>query len=73
MIDVNQFIEINNNIRFGKATIKGTRITVVDILNWLSEEMKINDIITDFPQLNKEQILACLKYAASKNIYLQRS
>jgi uncharacterized protein (DUF433 family) len=66
MLNVNEYIIIDKSIRFGKPTIKGTRISVADVLNWLAEGMSIEEIMTDFPQLNGEQIKACLKYAASK-------
>jgi uncharacterized protein (DUF433 family) len=60
------FIEINPEKRFGKPIIIGTRISVYDVLSWLSEGMTINDIISDFPELNEYQIKACLSYAADK-------
>lgn len=60
------FIEINSAKRFGKPCIIGTRISVYDVLNWLAEGMSTNDIIADFPELNEEQIKACLAYAADK-------
>jgi len=60
------FIEINSAKRFGKPCIIGTRISVYDVLNWLAEGMSTNDIIADFPELNAEQIKACLAYAADK-------
>jgi uncharacterized protein (DUF433 family) len=61
-----EFIEINSAKRFGKPCIIGTRISVYDVLSWLSEGMTIADIISDFPELNEEQIKACLAYAADK-------
>ncbi|OCX54683.1 hypothetical protein BEL04_10690 [Mucilaginibacter sp. PPCGB 2223] len=60
------FIEINSAKRFGKPCIIGTRISVYDVLNWLAEGMSTGDIIADFPELNEEQIKACLAYAADK-------
>ncbi len=60
------YIEINPQIRFGKPCIKGTRISVYDVLSWLASSMSIEDIISDFPQLTKEQILACLAFSADK-------
>ena len=60
------YIEINPEKRFGKPIIIGTRISVYDVLSWLAEGMTINDIISDFPELNEEQIKACLSYAANK-------
>ena len=60
------YIEIHSEKRFGKPILIGTRISVYDVLSWLSEGMSINDIISDFPELNEEQIKACLSYAADK-------
>jgi uncharacterized protein (DUF433 family) len=65
-MDYKQHIEINSNIRFGKPCIKGTRISVYDILSLLASGMTIPEIISDFPQLSREQILACLSYSADK-------
>ena len=61
-----QYIEIDAGKRFGKPIIIGTRISVYDVLSWLSEGMSVSDIISDFPELNPEQIKACLSYAADK-------
>jgi len=60
------YIEINPEKRFGKPIIIGTRISVYDVLSWLAEGLSANDIILDFPELNEEQIKACLSYAADK-------
>jgi len=60
------FITINPEKRFGRPIIIGTRISVYDVLSWLAEGMSINDIISDFPELNEAQIKACLHYAADK-------
>lgn len=60
------YIEINPEKRFGKPIIIGTRISVYDVLSWLSEGMSISEIISDFPELNETQIKACLSYAADK-------
>ncbi|MBL7795757.1 MAG: DUF433 domain-containing protein [Saprospiraceae bacterium] len=61
-----QFIEINPNIRFGKPCIKGTRITVQDVLEMLAGGMSFEDILIDFPQLDMEKIRAALAFAASR-------
>ncbi len=60
------YISVNPNIRFGKPCINGTRISVYDVLSWLASGMSFEEIISDFPQLKKEQILACLSFAADK-------
>lgn len=61
-----ELISIDSNIRFGKPCITGTRISVYDILSWFASGMNTEEIISDFPQLSKEQILACLAYSADK-------
>ena len=66
MIHFGKYIEINTEKRFGKPVIKGTRISVYDILTWLSNGMTKEEIIKDFPELNEEQINACLAFAANK-------
>lgn len=71
MIDYKQHITINSEVRFGKPTIIGTRITVFDILNWLANGMTINEIIEDYPELNENQIKACLAYAADREHKIQ--
>jgi len=65
-MDYAKYIEIDPEKRFGKPIIKGTRISVYDVLNWFSEGMSVSDIISDFPELTAEQIKACLSYAADK-------
>ncbi|MDN3581989.1 DUF433 domain-containing protein [Mucilaginibacter flavus] len=61
-IDYKEYIEINPEVRFGKPVIKGTRISVYDVLQWLASGLSHEEIISDFPQLNNRQILACLAY-----------
>lgn len=65
-MDYRKHIKINSDIRFGKPCIKGTRITVYDVLGWLAADMSIEEIIEDYPSLKKEHILACLAYSADK-------
>ena len=59
-------ISINPDIRFGKPTITGTRICVSDILSWLAQCMSMEEIILDFPELKKEDILAALAFATNR-------
>ena len=65
-MNYSDYISVNPNIRFGKPCIIGTRISVYDVLSWLAAGMSFEEIISDFPQVNKEQILACLSFAADK-------
>lgn len=71
MFDYKPYITINSQTRFGKPTIIGTRITVFDILYWMSNGMTINEIIEDFPELSENQIKACLSYAADREHKIQ--
>jgi uncharacterized protein (DUF433 family) len=59
-------IGIDPEVRFGRACIIGTRISVDDVLGWLGNGMSIADIIEDFPELSEEIIRACLRYAADR-------
>ncbi|MCC6461853.1 MAG: DUF433 domain-containing protein [Saprospiraceae bacterium] len=58
-------ISINPNICFGKPCIRGTRIWVSLVLDFLASEMTIEEILEDYPQLKKEDILACMAYGAA--------
>ena len=60
------YISIDPEIRFGKPCIKGTRIAVIDILQWLASGMTNADILNDYPTLKKEHILAALAFAANR-------
>jgi uncharacterized protein (DUF433 family) len=60
------YISINADIRFGKPCIKGTRIAVSDILQWLASGMSHKEILDDYPLLKEEHILAALGFAANR-------
>ncbi len=57
-------IEINSKIMLGKPVIKGTRIPVYVILNLLGEGYTAEQVIEEYPDLSKKDILAALKFAA---------
>ena len=67
----NDIIRINPEKRFGKPCVRETRITVYDVLGWLSAGMTYNDILADFPELTQQDILACLAFAAQRERILQ--
>jgi len=67
MNDLTSYIVIDNNIRFGKPCITGTRITVGDILQWLSSGMTNQEIMEDFPELKEIHIRAALAFAAARD------
>lgn len=66
MIQLDKYIKIDKDKRFGKPIIIGTRISVYDILTMLSNGMTRKEIINDFPELTNEQINACLYFAAKR-------
>jgi uncharacterized protein (DUF433 family) len=59
-------ITIEPGKRSGKPCIRGIRMTVYDVLEYLASGMSFEEILEDFPFLQKEDILACLSYAANK-------
>jgi len=59
-------ITIEPNKRGGKPCIRGMRITVYDVLSYLAAGMTEQEILDDFPYLTKEDIIACLSYAADR-------
>ncbi len=61
---MNQRIEIDQNIHFGKPVIAGTRITVQDVLELINDGLSFDDIKRDYyPDLSTEDIKACMDYA----------
>jgi uncharacterized protein (DUF433 family) len=69
----NQIISINPQKRFGKPCVRETRITVYDVLGWLSAGMTYDEIIADFPELTREDIFACLAFASQRERFLQHA
>ncbi len=61
-----EYISIDPEIRFGKPCIKGTRIAVIDVLQWYASGMTLKEILDDFPHLNELQIRAALAFAAQR-------
>jgi len=70
-MEYNKFITIEPGKRSGKPCIRGTRMTVGDVLEYLAGDMTIEEILNDFPDLKREDILACLAYAAARERNLQ--
>jgi uncharacterized protein (DUF433 family) len=61
-----EHIVIDPAVRSGKPCIKGTRVTVYDILEYLAGGMSQDDILRDFPSLSQEDIRATLEFAADR-------
>jgi uncharacterized protein (DUF433 family) len=58
-------ISIDPKIYHGQACIRGTRIPVHQILHMLANGDTIDDLLEEYPSLKREDILACVEYAAS--------
>jgi len=71
MTNYHNIIRINPEKRFGKPCVRETRITVYDVLGWLSAGMTYNEILADFPELTMQDILACLAFASQRERTLQ--
>lgn len=65
-MDYHDRIVIDSEVRFGKPIVRGTRITVGDVLGYLAGGMSEGAIVADFPQLTREDIRACLAFAAER-------
>ncbi len=66
MINFENYIVINPDIRSGKPCIKGTRITVYDILEYLAGGMSEQEILDDFPSLSHKDIQMVFAFAAAR-------
>jgi uncharacterized protein (DUF433 family) len=59
-------IAVDPGLRSGKPCIKGTRITVYDVLEYLAGGMSEAEILADFPDLTRDDVRACLAFAADR-------
>jgi len=66
-------ITVTAGIRGGKPCIKGTRITVYDVLEYLAGGMSEAEILADFPSLTSDDVRACLAFAAARERRLASS
>lgn len=64
MADYKEHITIEPGKRGGKPCVRGYRITVSEILGFLAAGDSIDEILKNYPELTKEDILACLEYAS---------
>ena len=65
-MDYSKIIRIEPGKRSGKPNIRGTRMTVTDVLEYLASGMTEEEILADFPDLTSEDIKACLAFAADR-------
>ena len=66
MTNYSEVITINPNVRFGKPCIRGMRISVYDVLSWYASGMTESEILEDYPELTKNDLIAVLSYAADR-------
>ena len=60
------YITLEPGKRGGKPCVRGLRITVYDVLGWLASGMSEEAILDDFPELTRDDIKACLAFAADR-------
>ncbi len=65
-MDYSRIITIEPDKREGKPCIRGLRITVYDVLDYLASGMSPQEVLADFPDLTAEDIRACLAFAADR-------
>ena len=65
-MDYRRVITLEPGKRGGKPCIRGLRITVYDVLEYLASGMSEDEILADFPDLNRDDIRACLAFAADR-------
>jgi uncharacterized protein (DUF433 family) len=66
MADWRDLITVQPDKLGGKPCVRGLRISVADVLEYLASGMSIENVLSDFPDLTREDILACLAYAAAR-------
>jgi uncharacterized protein (DUF433 family) len=65
-MDYAEIITVEPGKRGGQPCIRGIRITVYDVLSYLASGMTEEEILSDFPDLTHDDIVACLAYAADR-------
>jgi uncharacterized protein (DUF433 family) len=65
-MDYRDVITVEPGKRGGRACVRGPRIAVHDVLSYLAAGMTVDEVVEDFPPLTREDVLACLAYAADR-------
>jgi uncharacterized protein (DUF433 family) len=71
MMDYSKIITMEPGKRSGKPCVRGLRVTVYDVLEYLSAGMTHEQILQDFPYLTEDDIRACLAFAADRERRLE--
>jgi uncharacterized protein (DUF433 family) len=72
-MDYREIITIEPGKREGKPCIRGLRITVYDVLDYLASGMTEAEILRDFPELKPDDIKACLSFAAGRELFYSQA
>ena len=65
-VDYRKYITIDPDKRGGKPCVRGLRITVYEVLEYLASDMTEEEILADFPDLTHEDLKACIAFAADR-------
>lgn len=65
-VDWRDYITVDPGKLGGKASVRGMRIGVVHVLEYLASGMTVEQILEDFPELTRNDVLACLAFAAER-------
>jgi len=65
-MDYSHLITVEPGKRSGQPCVRGMRITVRDVLEYLAGGMTVDELLADFPELTPEDVRACLAYAADR-------
>ena len=65
-MDYRDYITIDPNKRGGKPCVRGLRITVYEVLEYLASDMTEAQILEDFPDLTRDDLKACIAFAADR-------
>ena len=63
-MDFRKIITVEPDKRSGQPCIRGMRLTVYDVLEYLASGMTIDEVLAEYPELTRDDILACFAYAA---------
>ena len=66
VIDWHRYITVDPSMHDGRPTVRGMRLSVEDVLDYLASGMSIDDVRRDFPELTQEDVRACLAYASEQ-------
>ena len=70
-VDYRKILTVEPGKLGGKPCVRGLRISVYDVLSYMASGMTHAEILTDFPDLTEEDLLACLAYAADRGSHIK--